>query len=229
LSQNQQPVRSDLPLDFSIVPNGTSSSGVNFFGNSASLSSGATTSPQVKANGIQPMDNTENTAAWLALGVTVTNAVNFVQFDAAFTDTNTAQGLLTVYWNTNQIGLVDERVAETNLQTYHFQLPGMVTSGLYTLSFRLDSFTNSSRIAVTNVATGFVGLTQSITLGLALTNGSPILQLTAATNFTYLIQTSTNLVDWTPTALLLNTNGTAQFTDSSLTNSSTRFYRAVMQ
>jgi len=96
------------------------------------------------------------------------------------------------------------------------------------LSFRLDSFDNSSNIAVTNVATGFVDVTQPITLGISITNGAPLLQLTAATNFTYLVQSSTNLVDWTPTALLLNTNGTVQFTDTPVTNSSARFYRAVM-
>ena len=169
-----------------------------------------------------------NSPAWLAMGVPVTNAVNFVQFDAAFTDTNSAQGLLTLYWNTNQVGMVDERVAATNLQTYRFTLPGTVSSGLYTLSFRLDSFANSSSIAVTNVATGFVGMTQPITLGISLTNGAPLLQLTAATNFTYLIQSSTNLVNWTPTALVLNTNGTTRFIDSAVTNSSRRFYRAVV-
>jgi len=179
---------------------------------------------------MQPSDNTSSTniPAWLAVGVTITNAVNFVQFDADFTDTNAAEGLLTIYWNTNQVGMVDERVAETNLQTYRFALPGTMTSGLYTLSFRLDSFVNSSSIAVTNLATGFVGVTQPITLGISLTNGVPLLQLTAATNFTYLIQSSTNLVNWTPTALLLNTNGTAQFTDSAVTNSDARFYRATL-
>jgi hypothetical protein len=51
---------------------------------------------------------------------------------------------------------------------------------------------------------------------------------TATTNFTYLIQSSTNLVNWTPTALLLNTNGSVQFTDSAVTNSRARFYRATM-
>jgi hypothetical protein len=124
--------------------------------------------------------------------------------------------------------MVDERVAPTNLQTYRFTLPRTVTNGIYTLSFRLDSFANSSTVAVTNVATGFVGVTQAITLGISLTNGAPLLQLTAATNFTYLIQSSTNLVDWTPAAMLLNTNGTAQFIDSAVTNSVTRFYRAVL-
>ena len=192
--------------------------------------------PLVKSGGVQPMggpvplggSSSTNAPAWLAVGVSATNAINFVQFEAAFMDTNSAQGLLTVYWNTNQIGMVDERVVETNLQTYRFQLPGTVLSGLYTLSFRLDSFNNSSSIAVTNVATGFVGVTQPIMLGISLTNGVPLLQLTAATNFNYLIQSSTNLVDWTPTALLLNTNGTAQFMDSALTNSRTRFYRATL-
>jgi hypothetical protein len=185
---------------------------------------------QLKSGGVHPLDvpASTNAPAWLAVCVTVTNAVNFVQFDAGFTDTNAAQGLLTIYWNTNQVGMVDERMAATNLQTYRFSLPGTVTSGLYTLSFRLDSFGNSSSIAVTNVATGFMGVTQPMTLGMSVTNGAPLLQLTAATNFTYLVQTSTNLVDWTPTALLLNTDGMVQFLDSAVTNSGARFYRAVM-
>jgi len=192
-----------------MTPYGTSSSGVNFLGSGgASLTSDA--------------------PAWLAVGVTVTNAVNVVQFDAGFTDTNAAQGLLTVYWNTNRVGMVDERVASPGSQTYRFALPSTVATGLYTLTLRLDSFENSSSIAVTNVATGFVGVTQPITLGISCTNGAPLVQLTAATNFTYLIQSSTNLVDWTPTALLLNINGTAQFTDFPVTNASARFYRAMM-
>jgi NHL repeat/Immunoglobulin domain len=231
LSQNRQPIRSDSPLNFSIIPNGTSGSGVNFTGNSGvSLSSSFASQANVESGGIRPLGQTSsNSPAWLAMGVSVTNAINFVQFDAAFTDTNSAQGLLTVYWNTNQIGLVDERVAGTSLQSYHFQLPGVVANGLYTLSFRLDSFDNSSSIAVTNVTTGFVGLTQPISLSFAFTNGAPLLQLSAATNFIYLIQSSTNLIDWTPTALLLNTNGTVQFQDSALTNANARFYRAMLQ
>jgi len=155
--------------------------------------------------------------------------VNFVQFDAAFTDASAAEGLLTVYWDTNQIGTVDERVASAGLQTYRFFLPNAVTNGVYVLGFRLDSFDNtSSSITVTNVATGFVGITTPLTLSLTLTNSAPLLQLTGASNYNYLVQTSTNLVDWTPTALLVNTNGTAQFMDFAVTNSSARFYRAVL-
>ena len=227
LSVNQ-PVRSDSPFDLSTVPTGTSSSGVNFVGNNgASLNSSAPSQPQVKSNGFHPLDETSSGPAWLATGVAVSNFVNFIQFDAVFTDTNSAQGLLTVYWNTNQIGVMDERVAQTNLQTYRFELPGTVSSGNYTLSLRLDSFTNSSSIIVTNVTTGFVGLMQPSTLGISVTNGAPMLQLTGPNNYTYLIQSSTNLVDWMPTALLLNTNGTAQYLDFPVTNSGTRFYRVV--
>ena len=56
----------------------------------------------------------------------------------------------------------------------------------------------------------------------------PTLKLTGAAGFNYLLQRSTNLVDWTPSALLINTNGTVLFTDSSATNSVQRFYHALL-
>jgi len=184
--------------------------------------------PLLRSGGVHPLDEiSANTPAWLAVGVTVTNAVNFVQFDARFTDTNAAQGLLTVYWNTNQVGMVDERVASAGAKTYRFSLPGTVTSGLYTLSFRLDSFDNSSSIAVTNVATGFAGLTQPITLGISRASGSNQLTLNGPSNYNYLVQSSSNLVDWIPVAIVPNTNGAAVFSDPAATNYSRRFYRAV--
>jgi len=168
--------------------------------------------------------------AWLAVGVPITNAVNFVQFDAGFSDTNAAEGLLTIYWNTNQIGIVDERIAPTGLQIYRFALPGTVTDGLYTLSFRLDAFDGiTSSIAVTNVATGFVGIATPAALSVVVgTNGTPIVQLTGAPGYNYLLQSSPDLSDWTPTALLTNSDGTASFADPTWTNSATRFYRAIV-
>ena len=158
--------------------------------------------------------------------------MNFVQFDAAFTATNPAQGLLTVYWNTNQIGMLDERFVASNLQTTRFALPGTVPADVYTLGFRFDSFstdTVTSSVSVTNVGTGFVGVTNPISLSIARgTAGAPVLQLSAAAGYNYLLQSSTNLADWTPAALLVNTNGTVVFTDATATNASQRFYRAVM-
>lgn len=216
------------------------SSGVNLFsswftlsGSSSQLAPQADTKsggPIVPNDGPTPQD-AGGSPAWIALGLPITNAVDFVQFDAGFTSTNGAEGLMTVYWNTNQIGMVDERVASPGLQTYRFALPGMVTSGLYTLSFRLDAFTNTtSSVTVTNVATGFSGMGQPIKLDMLLmgSNSAPVLKLTGAPNFTYLVQSSTNLMDWTPAALLLNTNGAVLFADPAVTNGSARFYRAIM-
>jgi hypothetical protein len=171
-----------------------------------------------------------NTPAWIAVAVTLTNAANFVQFEAEFTGTNGAEGLLTVFWNTNQIGFVDERATSPGLQTNRFALPATVTNGLYTLSFRLDSFNGTaSSIIVTNMMTGFAGVEQPFALAVAgVTNRAPTLTLTGAAGFNYLIQSSTNLVNWTPSALLLNTNGTVQFTDASATNAAQQFYRALL-
>jgi hypothetical protein len=231
------PITLGTPLNISLSPLALSEIGSTLAGGAGFILSSI--SGVLHGNGIHPLggpmpqggpspEDSTNSPAWLAVGMSITNAVNFVQFDAGFTDTNAAQGLLSVYWNTNRVGMVDERVALPGLQMYRFMLLTTVTSGLYTLSFRLDSFDSSSSVMVTNVATGLVGMTQPITLSISVTNSTPLVQLTAATTFTYLLQSSTNLLDWTPTALLLDTNGTVQFIDSSATNSIGRFYRAVV-
>ena len=56
----------------------------------------------------------------------------------------------------------------------------------------------------------------------------PRLQLTGPSGYSYLVQTSTNLMNWTPTALLANTNGTVWFVDSAVTNFNRKFYRAML-
>ncbi len=63
------------------------------------------------------------------MAVDLTITVNFVQFDAAFAGTNAAEGLLTVYWNTNEISRVDERGASPGWQTGRLALPGNATNG----------------------------------------------------------------------------------------------------
>ena len=180
---------------------------------------------------VQPLEAgsvASNAPAWFAVGVAVTNPVNFVQFNAAFTDTNGAEGLLTVYWNTNQIGVIDER-ATLDQQMYQFALPGTVPEGLYTLSFRLDSFTSAiSSITVTEVAPGFIGVTTAPLLSISQSNGIPTVGLSGDTNYTYLLESSTNLVDWVPTALMVNTNDQVFYPDLSGTNSGARFFRAVV-
>ncbi len=138
---------------------------------------------------------------------------------------------MTVYWNTNQIGLADERVTDPGMQHYQLVLPATMTNGLYTLSFRLDAFNRtSSSVTVTNVATGFVGLTEPPVLSVAGidTNGVPVLQVTTTTGFDCVLLQSANLMDWTPAAVLVNTNGTALCPLPVGTNASPQFYRAMI-
>ncbi len=100
------------------------------------------------------------------------------------------------------------------------------------MSFQLDTFTNlNSSITVTNVAAGLVGITEPLRLAVLPlgTNSFPLLQLTGAAGYNYMVEASTNLVNWTPTVLVVNSNGTTQFTDPQATNASQRFYRALLR
>jgi hypothetical protein len=167
-------------------------------------------------------------AVWLATGVIVTNLVNFVTFEAQFTNEPVGTGVFSVYWNTNQIGLLDERTVLAGLQSYSFALPQMVTNGTFALGFRLDAFSNSiSSITVTNVQTGFAGVMAPVTLRQSRTNNMLALTLMGAAGYSYLLQASSNLLDWTPIATLVNTNGEVQFTDSEIARLGHRFYRAL--
>jgi hypothetical protein len=221
--QNLHPVWLGGPVDFSSASYGVSSSGATLFGNSGMTLSSFSSVQPLEAGAVA-----SNAPAWFAVGMMVTNPVNIIQFNAAFTDTNGAEGLLTVYWNTNQIGVIDER-ATLDQQTYQFALPGTVPEGLYTLSFRLDSFTRAiSSITVTDVAPGFIGLSTAPVLSISQRNGIPTVGLSGETNYTYLLESSTNLVDWVPTALLVNTNDQVFYPDLSGTNSGARFFRGVI-
>ena len=54
------------------------------------------------------------------------------------------------------------------------------------------------------------------------------LSLEGLPGFNYRVDFSTNLADWGPLTNLISTNATMYFRDSSATNYSRRFYRAVM-
>jgi hypothetical protein len=58
-------------------------------------------------------------------------------------------------------------------------------------------------------------------------DGSPTFQLTGQPGYTYLVQVSPDLTNWTTIATLVNTNGTVPFTDAASTNYHQRFYRTI--
>ncbi len=167
--------------------------------------------------------------AWLASTITVTNAVNFLSFDSRFLSDTGAEGLLSVYWDTNVVGTIDERTASSGIRQYTFPIP-KVTNGIGTLGFRLDSFTNTtSSVTVTNVSLGFVGMREQFSLSFAGSgpDGLPTLQLTGQKDFNYTVETSTNFVDWKVFAILVNTNGVVRF-NTAPNNTTAHFYRAVV-
>lgn len=166
--------------------------------------------------------------AWIVVEIPITNRINFVSFEAEFVSTNRAEGLLSVYWGTNVVGSVDERVAPSGLRGYTFPVLEAST-GTQTLGLRLDAFSaTQSSATVTNVALGFTGLREpfSLSIGNILTNGVLTFQLVGPPGFNYRVESSTNLTDWSTIAILVNTNSVVNFVDpSSFTNR--RFYRAV--
>jgi uncharacterized delta-60 repeat protein len=201
---------------------------VQFVKNRIRLLTGIQVGPAPK--GPEP-DSGGGLPVWVSFAVPVTNQVNFVTFEAQFDSTNGAVGLLAVYWGTNLIGTVDERVVVPGQQRYSFGLPEVAPSGLYLLGFRLDPHSAvPSSVNVTNIATGFAGVAAPIQLQIArgATNSNPTITLTATPGFYYQLQTSPDLVTWTPLASVLNTDGTAQIIDVTTNSLQQRFYRAVM-
>ena len=171
----------------------------------------------------------QSSPEWIAFGVTTTNLINLLQFDATFAGNPGARGLLAVYWNTNLIGSIDESVTLAGSKRYMFALPEEVQSGAYVLSFRFTSFTNvSSTVVVTNITTGLSAGDEAVSLHAATTNGMPVITLTGPVGYSWLLQESTNLINWSILATVLNTNGVARFTDADATNHLQRFYRAVI-
>ena len=165
----------------------------------------------------------------IAMTMTPTNALNFVSFDSQFLSTD-AQGLLSVFWDANVIGSIDERAVQPGLQHYTFTFPGTSGNGSHVLGIRIDPFTVTQSIAVvTNITLGIAGPSQPLSLSVTTNTISdlPVFQFTGQSGFTYTVEASTNLVSWDSVAALVNTNGSVRFFDPSPIKSSQRFYRVV--
>ena len=165
---------------------------------------------------------------WLATVITDTNALNFVSFDAEFTSAAGADGLLTVYWDTNMIGEIDEVAVLPGLKHYNLSFPNTVPNTSHVLGFHVDPFTSThSTLILTNIVTGCVGVSQPPVLSVIPDTGSGLTYQLTGQNGTYTIQSSADLLNWTDMGIVLNTNSSVQFDDPNSTNYLTRFYRAA--
>lgn len=168
---------------------------------------------------------------WIAALVTPTNDINFVSFETRFLSVSGSRGIISVYWNTNLIGTIDERVVSSELHHHSFPFPRTQGSLSHMLGFRLDPFTSTqSSILVTNVTTGLFGPTQPFSLSQTTnsSNGLRVWELRGQLGYEYIVEATTNLVDWQSITTLLNTNGSVRFIDPGSTNLYQRFYRAVV-
>ena len=203
----------ELPRDFSKLPN----------------ASVIMNSPNVIIHGIDFELRTAS-PAWLVASIPITNRVNFISLEAKFTSASGAEGLLSMYSDTNLVGSVDERMTLTGIHEYKFTIPEMAVGGSRILGFRLDAFSAiQSSVTITNVALGFAGIREPFSLSFVgiNTTGLPMLQLNGPLGFNYRVETSINLVDWATTVILVNTNGVVRFLASNTNNATARFYRAV--
>lgn len=216
---------SSMSVGFEEIPAVVSETGIQLHGKGFSAFTGVSAS----AGPAYLSSSQSSQPVWVTVGITITNPVNFVSFEAEFTSQSTAAGVLTVYWNTNQLGFLDEGAVVPGLQEYSFSLPELVTNGVYSLGFRLDSFsTVSSSIVVTNVALGFTGLAVPVSFSNSQQNaGDSVFSLTGPVGYYYVIQASTNFVDWEGVASVFNETGTVEFIDTGATNFTQRFYRAL--
>ncbi len=170
--------------------------------------------------------------AWVATVVDSTNMLNTVSFDAQFTSNQGAQGLLSVYWDADTVGYLDERMIEPGLAHYTFTFPNANANTAHLLGFRLDPFTNiQSVVDITNIALNADGPTEPFTLSVTTNKvgGLQVFQLNGQAGFEYGVQMSTNLAgtNWTHIATLVNTNGVVDFYDPNSASSTMRFYRAA--
>lgn len=206
--------------------NGTvvASSSSPYLSNPSSITKGAVT---VSGGGVGLVTASPS---WIATFVTLTNPANALVFDSYFTSTNGARGLFTVFMDGNPIGLMDETAVASGLQNYTFSFPQTSANTTHVLGFRLDPYTNTqSSVILTNIALVQVGVSQPFSLSMTTNTfgGLRVLRLTGQAGFNYTVQASSNLLNWDPIALLVNTNGIVDFVDYGSTNYSKRFYRAV--
>jgi sugar lactone lactonase YvrE len=106
----------------------------------------------------------------------------------------------------------------------------LTLTGWGTVTVTASQAGNASYMAATNVVQSFfvVPPDNTIVAPLKLPNGNFQLAFYGLTGSNYLIQTSTNLLDWQPFTNFTGTNFLLYFNDSSATNFKQRFYRAMV-
>lgn len=170
---------------------------------------------------------TTGSPVWIAATLKVADVPDHITFEAEFI-TQTSNGLLTVYWNNDVIGKVDERATLPGVRKYSFFLAKPATEGV--LSFRLDSFSDdSSSIKISNPVLS-ISKPNIIPFQLdiiSVENNTVLLNLTGPIGLVYIIQSTSDLTNWNTNAIIENTNGGIMLSEQ-VSQSAQLFYRAIL-
>jgi hypothetical protein len=139
-------------------------------------------------------------------------------------------GLLSVYLDDRPVQGIAEPFAETTeLGTSDVLLAPIAASGSHTISFRLDTLDgHAASVLIKDVELGFDERPKlSISFPGALAPlGIQFQAVTTKTN--YVVETSTNLIDWPTLTNVFTTDSVIRVNDGSATNKGNRFYRLVV-
>jgi hypothetical protein len=141
------------------------------------------------------------------------------QGTAVFTVTATSGTTLSYQWYFN-----DKKIFHASSSVLAIDDVTMADAGIYYVTVKNTSGTVTSSNAVLTV----IRTPLQFTSATMATNGLTIL-LSGPTDSTYVILASANLKDWTPIATNAAPTGSAKFTDTTVTNRSLRFYKAIVR
>lgn len=121
-------------------------------------------------------------------------------------------------------------VMESRIQTAHaFNSVVEVDGQLFGIGSQSSSDVQSSPFVVSRLGSYTNVLGSAFDTPIKVGAGTFHLNLLGQNGSAYIIQASTNLLDWPPIYTNSATGGFIQFDDTGMTNFSRRFYRAVMQ
>ncbi|MDP6634083.1 MAG: PEP-CTERM sorting domain-containing protein [Phycisphaerae bacterium] len=94
---------------------------------------------------------------WMTTTVDIEEETNLLAFEADFISEEGAEGILQVFWDSELVATIDERMIGDEEETFLFTLSDVFASGTHTLSFRLDPSTAvDSSIVIDNITTGYL-------------------------------------------------------------------------
>lgn len=172
--------------------------------------------------------------------VTAVNDAPVANNDAYITSENTllsvaAPGVLGNDTDVENNPLSALLVTTTSHGTLNFNTNGSFTYLPNTNYFGGDTFTYRTRDLSSTSAVAIVSLTIRDThtplkfVSSQMTPDGFSINMSEPSGYTCIIEASSNLVDWTPVWTNSTITGTVNYTDSSVTNIPSRFYRAILQ